>query len=450
MRGAKPAPTLARRLNRRLTVIMVVVFIGQGIMLGLAIRKVAEDQMLVHLEHDGDALLSALSFDAGGAPRLDGAVVEAVYREPASGHYYVVHVDGRLALVSPSRTDGTPAATAIAPGRRASFHTAGPGEQSVLALTRGFSRLGHDISITIAEDLTELDGEIRDLRLAYLAGLLPLLVAAVLLQDFGIRRALRPLAGIRHELRQIERGALTRIEGEVPGEIRPLVDEINRLLSLVQRRLQQSRSAVGNLAHALKTPLAMLFRIADDAALPPDLRGEMQAQTATMRARIERELKRARLAGSPGSGTSVNLHAELQVLARLLSSVHHDKALQFNLEAPDRLLAYDREDILELLGNLADNACKWARRQVRIQAAMADADGERGILHLTVSDDGPGCTAEEAKQLARRGLRLDESRSGHGLGLAIVRDIVNSYQGRLTIDRDPQLGGMRVRVELPG
>lgn len=448
MTSLNSPPTLAGRLTRRLTAILVLVFVAQGVTLALAIRKVAEHQMLNHLQHDGDGLLSALSFDAAGRPALDTAALEEVYRQASSGHYYVVHIDGRLRFASPSRTDDAPGSTPLGPGKRQSYHAAGPDGQSVLALTRGFGRDGHNISITIAEDLTELDGEVREFTLVSLAGLLPLMAAAVLMQNFGIRRALRPLAGIHGELRQIERGELARIEGEVPGEIQPLVDEINRLLALVQRRLQQSRRALGNLAHALKTPLAMLFRIADDAALPPALSGELRGQTGAIHARIERELKRARLAGSGASGAGINLHAELQVLARLLHSVHHDKSLDLVVDAPDRYVAYDREDILELLGNLADNACKWARRIVRIEAAEAAADEPAG-LRLTVADDGPGCTADEARQLVRRGLRLDESRSGHGLGLAIVQDIVNSYDGTLDIDRDPQLGGLRVRVSLP-
>jgi signal transduction histidine kinase len=437
--------TLRGRLNGGLIAMLLVVFGLQWAVGSLAIRRVAEDQMLTRLEHDGDTLLAALGFEASGLPVLDVARLEPIYRQPWSGHYYVVQVGG-LGFVSRSLNGEDMPAEPLQPGRRLRYHAPGPQNQPLLVLSRGFLIEGQAVTIAVGEDLTDLRGEIARLSLGYLVLILAVLGLAVILQTLDVRRALRPLGALRRELARVMRGESPTLETEVPGEIRPLVDEINRLLGLVQRRLQQSRTAVGNLAHALKTPLALLFRIAEDPELelPPGIRRQLQSQTAAIRERLERELKRARLAGSGSSAVQFNPRDELQVLAQVLDSVYRDKRLDIDLRVPDRPIRYDREDFLELVGNLADNACKWARRTVRIEVE------EGAGLRLAVSDDGPGCAPEEAEKLARRGLRLDESKDGHGLGLAIARDIVEFYGGTLRIDRAPDLGGLRVRVEWPG
>jgi len=438
--------TLSKRLAVWLSLILIIVFIGQWAALRYAIRKVVESQTLMHLEHDSDALLSSLGFSAGGALVLKEMGVEEVYRQPFSGHYYVLHLDKKLALISPSLGDQPLPSVAISPGVKSFREVTGPKGQLVLTLSQGHSLLNHEVSITVGEDLTEMNEEIDEHSIASLGLILPLLIAAVLMQNLTIRRELQPLSSVKGELEKIRHGELGRIGGEVPGEIRPLVDEVNRLLELVHRRLYQSRTAVGNLAHAIKTPLAVLFRIADDPSLPAEQSAALQAQTVIIRDRVERELKRARLAGSDRAGTQVDIHAELQVMSHVLASIYRDKGLEIAIDAPDRPIPYDREDILELLGNLADNACKWAKRQVCIQV-LETTDGG---IHLRVADDGPGCTPEMTKQLGQRGVRLDESTAGHGLGLAICQDIVDSYGGSLKIGCDQSLGGLTVGVDLPG
>ena len=167
--------------------------------------------------------------------------------------------------------------------------------------------------------------------------------------------------------------------------------------------------------------------------------------------RVERELRRARLAGpgGQGAGARFNPGVELPTLVRMLKSVHHDRSLAFDVQGPERITPFDREDMLELLGNLADNACKWARAQVRIRVSEQGEPGDPVRLDILVADDGPGCPDESLANLVQRGIRLDESRSGHGLGLTIVRDIVDLHGGRLVFGRSPQLGGLEVRVELP-
>lgn len=436
--------SLRARLNRGLIAILVLVFASQWALGSYAIRRVVEHEMVTRLEHDGDSLLASLGVDAYGDIHFDPFRLGLIYEQPHSGHYFVIHSGGQV-FRSPSLLGDAIAAEPLPAGQRRRYHCGGPENQPLLALARGFSIDGRDVTLTVAEELTAIEREILELSLGYLALTLGVLIVAILLQSLDVARALRPLAGVRRELAGIARGERERIEGDTPAEIRPLVDELNRLLVLMERRLKQSRTAVGNLAHALKTPLAILFRIAADPDLAgiPELARQLREQSAVIHRRIERELKQARLAGGGSSATFFNPRDELAVLVRVLDNVYAEKHLDIRVIAPDRLVPCDREDLLELIGNLADNACKWAAGKVRIRVDCADG------IRVGVEDDGPGCPAGEVERLARRGLRLDESRPGHGLGLAIVRDIAEFYGGRVEFGRSPDLGGLSVTVFLP-
>jgi signal transduction histidine kinase len=307
------------------------------------------------------------------------------------------------------------------------------------------------VTVLVAEDMSPARQEIWETGLLSLAVFLPLLALALLLQGLAVTRALAPLRRVREELAEVGAGQLARIQGPVPREVRPLVDEVNRLLVLLEQRVRQSRTAIGNLAHALKTPLAVLLQAGEAPGVPDALRESVRTQAGAIHERVDRELRRARLAGpgGHGAGAQFNPGVELPVLVRMLTSVHRDKALAFDVQVPDRRLPFDREDMLELLGNLADNACKWAQKRVRIEMAERAVRGERPVLEIRVGDDGPGWSEDALARLPARGVRLDEGRSGHGLGLTIVRDIAELLGGSLAFTRSQALGGLEVRVDLP-
>jgi signal transduction histidine kinase len=437
--------SLRKRLTLGVVFILLLVFIGQWATLHYAIGKVAKDQVVKHLEHDGTTLLQATEIAPDGVITINEFFVEEVYRRPGSGHYLVVFLDGKQVYASPSLGGQTLETAAVPPGARKSSESTGPNGQPVLALMQGHRLQGHEVSITAAEDLDVVNEEINRESLSSLWLILPLLIGTALLVGFTIRSELKPLSGVQNQLRGIRLGDVGRIQGEVPVEIRPLVDEVNRLLELMQRRLQQSRTGVGNLAHAIKTPLAVLFRLADEPLLPPEQRVALKTQSTAIRDRVELELKRARLAGASRAGAHTNVRAELEDMIKVLSSIYREKNLEITYEAPEQPLPYDREDMLELLGNLADNACKWAKRRVLIKVGA----GEHGGLHLYVADDGPGCTEQMVTVIKQRGVRLDESTPGHGLGLAICKDIVQFYGGTMNIGRDRIMNGLSIRIELP-
>lgn len=269
----------------------------------------------------------------------------------------------------------------------------------------------------------------------------------LLVQRLIVRRALLQLRPIYQDIDALERGTAEAISEEIPLEILPLVRKFNALLAVYGQRLERSRNAAGNLAHALKGPLNLILQQLErlDEASSEDQRQRCREQVRRVQALAERELKRSRIAGGMRPGSMFETAADLPVLIELLERMYADKGLNIRcdnaLSAP---LMIDREDMLELIGNLLDNACKWAKSQVYCRLEPS-TDG----LRLWVDDDGPGCGEAELAAIGARGVRIDERVDGHGLGLSIVREILDLYHGRLELGRSPHLGGFRASIEMP-
>lgn len=407
-----------------------------------AIRATAEDYVASRLRHDTEDLLAALRFAPAG-PEL--AAVDTIYHRPYSGHYYAVRTDGGT-LTSRSLWDAQLPAPETPVGEARRLRRDGPQDQPLLMRVAAFRKAGERVRIAVAEDLSPLQADLRDFQWRY--GLVSVAVAAALLlvQWALVVLGLRPLGRLRREIGALERGERAVLSEDVPAEVRPLVRELNRLLGVLGERLERSRNALGNLAHALKTPLTRLFQVAEEPAVAGDdrLRRAILEPAGEIRGRIDRELKRARLAGgSPGQRFDPG--RDLPGLIRVLERIYAERGLRIAYEGPPAGHPFgDREDLLELAGNLLDNACKWATSQVRVAAAV------EGGLVLTVEDDGPGVAPERRAELSRRGTRLDEGAEGHGLGLAIAGDIVAAYGGELRLDQSTALEGLAVTVSLPG
>jgi signal transduction histidine kinase len=349
-------------------------------------------------------------------------------------------------LASRSLWDQDLAVPAMQAGTVRLLRLPGPQRQYLLVHARGYVKQGRALSIAVAEDLTAIADDIHAFQWRYAMASVIALAALLLLQYFAVRTGLRPLEQVRRELLRLERGDVQALHGAMPAEIAPLVAQINRLLGTLGQRLQRSRNALGNLAHALKTPLTLLAQLSDRPELRacPELRDGLRVQIDALRAIADRELKRARLAGGGAVGQRVALTPEVDGLVQTLRSIYRDKGLSIETRVPDDAVFHgDREDIVELLGNLLDNACKWAHQRVTLSIRAAP------LVALRVEDDGPGCDPELLEQLTRRGVRADESTSGHGLGLAIAQDIVDQYGGRIRFGRSERLGGFLVDVELP-
>ncbi len=437
--------SLQGRLSIALLISLLLVFLVQLVVVSIAIHRVTENYVAARLEHENENLLVALSFDAAGHPTLDLRRINPIYQRIFSGHYYRI-TTGNTVLRSRSLWDQDMKTASLKPGETETVHMTGPENQHMLVLIQGYRKQGVSFTVASAEDLTQVARDIRRFQIGYGVLTAVLLVTLVLVQRLMARRALVPLDEARHNVASLQHGEIQQLDEDVPKEIRPLVREINHLLRLTVQRLQRSRSSTGNLAHALKTPLTVLAQIADDPALAAhtEIRKCLLRQTDTMRRLTDREMRRARLAGEGFSGSKFIPDTEIPPLADALRRIYGDKGLRIDVNlAPDQTFAGDREDLLELVGNLLDNACKWARSQARVTVHAAPG------LYLDIEDDGPGVPAGARAQLMQRGNRLDEATEGYGLGLAIARDIVDQYGGSLEFNDSEDLGGLRVTVRLP-
>jgi signal transduction histidine kinase len=410
---------------------------------GLALARVTEQFVVTRLAHDRDTLIARL--DTPGAP---ADTLPAVYRQPYSGHYFEIRrADGRTER-SRSLWDARLDTRALAPGETRRSLISGPDGQTLLVLAHGVARPDGTATVSVAEDVGDLFGTVGALLGALAVGGALLGLATVLLQRRLLARQLAPLRRLEQETEQLQRGEVAHLSvQDMPEEVRPPVDAVNDLLDTLAHRLQRSRRALGDLAHALKTPLAALAQIEREPAMrdAPETAERLHRHVERSRRLIDAQMRRARVAGR-GAGESVLLAAQVHDLVRTLERVHAERAIQLETHVADGLrFAGDREDLLEMLGVVLDNACQWTRARVRLTAAREG----HGQLTVTVDDDGPGIESDRLVRLSERGVRLDESAAGSGLGLSIVRAIVEEYHGRMELVGHGGLGGFRVVLHLP-
>jgi signal transduction histidine kinase len=393
------------------------------------------------LRNDSENLLAALVRGPQGL-QLDERRLSPAYQRPFSGHYFRIDfTDGHWRSRSLWDQELPPLDH---PGLHDNLQL-GPEGQQLLVLRTDYRRMGVPISISVAEDYTPIRESFRRMQQLGLALGVAGLLLILLLQRITVRRALRPLEKTREQIAQLQQGQRSQLDDQVPVELEPLVAQINHLLAHTEDSLKRSRNALGNLGHALKTPLAVLLSLASSEQLDahPQLRKVLKEQLQQVEQRLNRELNRARLSGDALPGALFDCDAELPGLLATLNMIHGEH-LALSYRAPAGLhLPWDREDLLELLGNLLDNACKWADAEVRVSVAE-NAQG----FELSVEDDGPGIPEARRDQVFSRGTRLDEQTEGHGLGLGIVRDIVESWDGRLSL-LESEWGGLKVVIELP-
>lgn len=267
------------------------------------------------------------------------------------------------------------------------------------------------------------------------------IVVAVFLQ---VRFGLQPLFGLGREIAEVRKGKVQRLVGVYPREIAPVADEMNALLEHNTEVVERQRTHVGNLAHALKTPLAVITGEAERH--PGELAETVRAQAAIMKGQVDHHLKRARAAvRAQALGERTLVDPAIDELATMLERVFQDKGVEIDWRAPEDLCFLgEKQDLLEIIGNLMENACKWSKRRVRIAAEPTGA----GRFRLSVEDDGPGLPDDKRAEMLKRGVRLDETAPGTGLGLSIVDELARAYGGKVSLDRSA-MGGLKVDVDLP-
>lgn len=438
--------SLERSLQLGLTVSLLLFMLVFWWAMSLASQLLADSFVYSRLQEEGSFIESAWA-DTANIPiesDINTQRLSPAYETVGSGKYFWIHVTEGQTLESQSVGDTQIDVDALVPGEQRRNRVIGANGEPLLLWLGGFARDGRSFTIAVAEDVSTIDARLDVFRW-YFALMSAILLAALLaVQHMIVKRSVNKLDVIREDIKRLEHGQAVAVTEDVPAEVLPLVREFNRLLVRFEQRLRQSRNAVGNLAHGLKGPLNVMMR-SNDSAQGSTANQKIMAENAeAIHTLIESELKRARLAGRGSAGQRFDLEAELPSLCGLLEQVYVDKGIDIRCTInPQVELNYDRQDMLELIGNLLDNAVKWANAVVMVN--VRDVDG----IWLDFEDDGPGCSPAECRMLTRRGVRLDESIAGHGLGLSIVKDIVETYNGRLEFSRSKRLGGMHVSVFLP-
>ncbi|MCB1760383.1 MAG: sensor histidine kinase [Gammaproteobacteria bacterium] len=435
--------SIERRLQLALATALVILFALLWLLGDRAIHALTEDYIVSRLEHDAENILAALVLDQGH-PRVRRNRVSEIYHQPFSGHYYQLLLSDGSEIRSRSLWDQRLQHGALQPGEQRRSIGPGPNGQTLLLLEQGFSKQRQILTLTMAEEMTPLEIHRQRFERHFALFALVSLLGLLAVQGIIVRRMLRRLLPIQQQIKELAEGRRSQLTGEVPREIVPLVDELNHLALLMGQRLQRSRNALGNLAHALKGPLNILTQYLEQPADGEQTQQQAYDQALRIRQLMERELKRARLAGEGVPGQLFSAERELPDLVDVLRQIHRLRSLEIEVEIAGDIPPFaDREDMLELIGNLLDNACKWASKTVRCRIA----EGEQ--ITIRIENDGTGLSEEALARLTQRGVRLDEETEGHGLGLAIVKEIVRLYRGRIEFTTSQQLGGLQVEVRLP-
>jgi signal transduction histidine kinase len=435
----------------------VALLIGTGVALSLSFRTHAIGEFERGLVEDIDSLLAGSTVAGDGqviAPFLTDARATRAY----SGKYWEVFDPLKgpgMQEPVPSRSLWdqlltTPADLAARLQRARNetlfYDAVGPLHQPLLVAARMIHLPGrpNPVIFLVAEDRGPIDRDVQTFEITTAVFLLVLgsgLVAAVVIQ---VRVGLHPLFAMVREIADVRRGKAQRLTGRYPSELIPLAAEMNALLDHNQEVVERQRTHVGNLAHALKTPISVM--LAEAETDPSPLAEVVTRQTEAMREHVEHHLRRARAAArQQGSGERTPVRPVLAELSRTLERIFQDKGVLVEVEAPADLEFHgERQDLQEIAGNVLENACKWCRELVTVEASAAGPE----TLTLVVEDDGRGLKPEQRAEVLKRGARLDESAPGSGLGLAIVDELARAYGGGLELS-DASLGGLKITLVLP-
>jgi signal transduction histidine kinase len=423
--------SLQRQLQTSLAIVLALILFILLVIANLSSRNMLETFVSSRLEHDAKRILDSLVINPDSI-KVRWRQLNPIYHTANSGHYYAIKLNGDSKILRSQSLQNNSLPVPDTKEINIAHSVPGPQGQHLVVWSNRFSKGGQYVLISVAEDMTLLKKNRRQFSLLFIIMGLIGFALMLVLQHFVIQRLFKHLQRSREEIRRMEEGKLQQLSENVPTEIYPLVKEFNHSLSLMQQRMQRSRNALGNLAHALKTPLSLLMQQLDNGIADANENQQQPLQQAKNQAErirqlMERELKRARMAGLGNTTQRFDPKEELPVLIRVLKQAHHKNNLEVSLYIADSVAQFgDREDMLELLGNLMDNACKWAKSQV---ICSISADGKTGNISIIIEDDGVAKAQQELEQLTERGIRLDETVEGHGLGLAICKDIVKLYAG---------------------
>ncbi len=432
-------------LRFRLLLSLLIVLVITLLLISTLSQNLTRNYVLSRLEHDAESFIAALELGPDDTLILNEGRIPDIYRRAFSGHYYQITLPEENRIRSRSLWD------IELPDQLLTKAVLAPDElideQLLLTYRTEVKRHNQLISVWVAEDIHPLAHDTRLFNLSVMSFLLIAFTLLWWLQGHSIRRSFRFFEQLRQRVRALHQGGEENASFASPREIQPLSDEINRLLDQLGQRTERSRTALGNFAHELKRPLQQLQ--IQKRELPTDQQEKMTDALNQIQYLLDRELKRARIAGRCLPGQMFypleDLPPLIQVMQRIYPAISIQSAFPSELTAQDGI-RIDRDDTLELLGNVLDNAAKYARSDVTLTLEFLQDSQRSGIVFI-IEDNGAGVSPEEQQQLTKRGTKLDESVSGHGLGLSICQSICQSYQGELSFDQS-DLGGLKVSATL--
>ncbi len=453
----RPGRSLTRRLVWLASIWIALALIVTGAVLTSQFQESALRRLGNVLGDTIDEAVVATTVMSDGTVRT-GAILDARTLRLLSGKYWTVaEPDGQGGLRTLSRSASLgsedlsvprdlPDRLVDAAGINITYNAIGPNDEPLRVAASLKTLPGRDAPIVFLAgiDRSNIDADTRQFAtLAWVT--LGLLGAGLLIAVFlQVRIGLRPLYDLRNEISDVRKGKAARIDRTYPVEISPLADQVNRLLDHNQDVVERQRTHVGNLAHALKTPLSVMLAEAENDPTP--LAEIVRRQSEVMKGQVDHHLRRARAAArSQGLGERTPVPEVLDEMAVMLERVFQSKDVEIDWRAPDALgFLGERQDLQEILGNLMENACKWCVRRVRVSAGASGL----GQMIVVVEDDGPGLPADRHDEVMKRGARADEGTPGSGLGLAIVDDLTRAYGGRLTLATS-DMGGLKAVLVLP-
>lgn len=450
----RPGRSLTRRLIWLASAWMAVALVLTGWVLTSQYQESALRRMGYALAETIDEVVLATTASGGRVSVAE--IQDSRTLRPLSGKYWAVaEFDGRGGMRILERSPSLAGEDLMIPeemparlerGRTLSYTAIGPVDRPlrIAASVKLLPGRERPLVFMAGMDRSDIDADTRAFATFTWIALLILglgLVAAVFVQ---VRIGLRPLFLLRNEIADVRKGRSGRIERTYPLEIQPLAEQVNRLLDHNTEVVERQRTHVGNLAHALKTPLSVMLAEAEGKSDP--LAEVVTRQSRVMKDQVDHHLRRARAAArAQGLGERTPVAEVLDEMAVMLERVFAAKGVEIDWRAPDDLMFRgERQDLQEILGNLIENACKWAKRRVRVSAGGTGL----GQMVVVVEDDGPGLPEDQWEAALKRGTRMDEDAPGSGLGLSIVDDLARAYNGRVALSRS-EMGGLKAVLDLP-
>jgi signal transduction histidine kinase len=437
--------SLTRRMIFVAAAWIAVLLAGGGYALDRAIDSVINRNFDEQLSLLLNSMVVSAELDQRGEVILSRELADQRFIEPNSGAYWQISGEGFEPFRSRSLWDTRLKVSPEHDDREIHYYDSEEFPEQRLRIAERDIRLpGSPVRwrFQVAQSLDAPEGQIASLRRTLIRSFLLVGLVVILMSAVQTWYGLRPLRKVRSEIARLRAGQSKRIEGAMPSEVAPMVEELNALVEHNDRQAEEARRHAGNLAHALKTPLSVIMNAA--AAGQPDLGPSVIREARTMRRQIDHHLARARAVGRRGSAHSrAAVWPSIEAVERAVARLY--PAIRIDIDGPKDLVAHiERQDLDEILGNLVENAAKYGGGSVFITASV-----EAGFVEIMVEDDGVGIPEADRIRIFDRGVRLDSGKPGTGLGLAIVRDVAEIYDGTVSLEESEDLGGLLVRLRLP-